>query len=190
MRIALLLLALLQAAGCVTQYTGNEDSSYYLVPTGSNLTLNRELIFGPEEVGVYFQKGQQVGKSQIDLYRPHCKLELNDRLGTEQHVAPDEFTVIRSTQEVIHSVGLPIMLAAGGNVRLYFGGQIGRDSPSPELYATRLVLRSARQPNVRSLTCGHLESPPVDAVHLSIRQIRDALGTVFTLQIAGPGGRG
>lgn len=189
MRKALLLFTVLLAAGCVSQYAGNEDSPYYVVPAGSILTLNRELTFGPEEVGVYFQKGQQVGKSQIDLYRPHCKLELNDRLGAEQRVVPDEFLVTRGTQEVIHSVSLPVMLASG-NVRLYFGGLIGRDSPSPELYATRLILRNTRQPHVRSLVCGRLESPPVDAVHLSIRQIRDALGTVFTLQVASPGGRG
>jgi hypothetical protein len=180
-----MLITVVLLGGCVTQYQGNEASPYFVVPAGSTLTLNRELTFAPEEVGTYFQRGQVVAKMQIDLYRPHCKLELHKRLDRMQTVKPDSFRVMHSSQEILHSVQLPVVLAANAAHRTVLGGRLVSDSPSPELYATRLVLRSEGQPHVSSLTCGHLESPPVDARHLSIQQIRQALGEIISLQLAG-----
>jgi len=184
MRTLSILLLLVLTAGCVSQYQGNEDSPYYVIPAGSSITLNQDLTFAPDEVGLYFQGGKQVPKMQIDLYRPHCKLELKQRLETAQVVKSGEFKVLRATQEIIHSVGLPVRLASNVAGRFSIGG--GDSSiPGPELYATRLKLSSARQPHVLSLNCGHLESPPVTAVHLTIHQIRQALGQIFTLKISG-----
>jgi len=180
-RVVVWMLALAGLGGCASQYQGNEKSPFYVVPNGSTVTLNQELTYPPEVVGVYFQHGAIVHKALLDLYRPHCRLEINDLLPTQQVVNPDRFTVVRATQEILHSVQLPVMLAARGNL---FAGRRVNDSPGPELYATRLNLRSANQPNVIRLTCGHLESPPVHARHLTIEEIRMALGGIFTLQLA------
>ena len=56
-RVVVWMLALASLGGCVSQYQGNEKSSFYVVPNGSIVTLNQELTYPPEVVGVYFQHG-------------------------------------------------------------------------------------------------------------------------------------
>ena len=71
------------------------------------------------------------------------------------------------------------MLAAAG-VGIVFGAGAEGDGGSPETYATHLYLRSARQPDVYQLTCQQWGYPP-QGEHVSINDMRRALGTVFTL---------
>ncbi|NNG14194.1 MAG: hypothetical protein HKM22_03455 [Gammaproteobacteria bacterium] len=52
-----------------------------------------------------------------------------------------------------------------------------------ENYMTVLYLHSDRQPDVFRMTCQHWEAPS-DAQHLTIKQIRQALGDLFTLKLA------
>lgn len=179
------IVAVLLLGGCVTQYQGDEKSPYFVVPVGSTVKLNQELAIPADEVGVYFQGGKVTPKVQLDLYRPHCRLEVRERLVHAQVVKPDTFRVARATQELLHSVQLPVLLAAKGSMWAGRRGLYASDSPGPELYATRLSLRSATQPHVLYLTCGHLEGEPVQARHLTIEEIRRALGHIFTLQLAG-----
>jgi hypothetical protein len=57
------------------------------------------------------------------------------------------------------------------------------DGLSPELYTTSIYLDSPTQKTVLGITCQHLEDP-VNARHVSIRDIRKALGSVATLELA------
>lgn len=185
MRKTLIMFSFTLLGGCVTQYQGDEKSPHFVVPAGSTVILHRELQYPPDEVGVYFQNGKIVAKALMDLYRPHCRLELYHKVNQVQTVKPDRFTVLKATQEILHSVQLPVMLA-GGARRPHPGIGFTSDIPGPELMATRMMLQNPQQPNVYSLTCGHLESPPVHAAHLTIQQIRQALGDIITLQIRAP----
>jgi hypothetical protein len=47
-----------------------------------------------------------------------------------------------------------------------------------------MQLRSAEQPDVFRLSCAHWVYPPYDQ-HVTIAEMRKALGNVFTLELAG-----
>ena len=59
----------------------------------------------------------------------------------------------------------------------------GGDGASVRTFATRLRLRSAKQPDVYLLSCGQW-AYPAEGQHVSIREIRGVLGKIFTMQLA------
>jgi hypothetical protein len=175
-RTVLFAVALL-AACQTTTYEGDENSPYYLVPAGSRLSLHRDLVIPANQAGAFLQGGQVVPFAQLNPYQPHCKFEVSRVLDSPQTVRADEFVITKAVQSLEHSVRAPRRLAA----RSVFSST-DDGGPSIQTFATRLDLRSDRQPEVLRLTCGHWDYPPL-ATHLSIRQIRQALGEVFTLRI-------
>ncbi|MFV2058257.1 MAG: hypothetical protein ACC707_17465, partial [Thiohalomonadales bacterium] len=49
------------------------------------------------------------------------------------------------------------------------------------IYSTELYLHSEKQPDVRVLTCSHWENP-LDASHLSVNQIQNAVGKIISFE--------
>lgn len=182
---SLLVLAAVALAACQTTYEGNEDSPYYVVPPGTPLVLKRPLAIPPEQVSVWLQDGRVIDANDARVYYPHCKLEVRERMPTAQTVAPDEFIVTRVTQSLMHSVRAPEP-SARMVARVGVGINMGTDGPSVQTFATRMNLGSGRQPHVMRLTCGHWDYP-YDGRHLTISEIRHALGDVFDLRLAQPG---
>jgi hypothetical protein len=188
MKTVLIILAAALAAACqTTAYQGNESSPYYRVPAGSHVILNRDLTIPAEQVGVYMQGGQVMPQNQLNMYHAHCKLEVRTRRDVSQVVRADEFVVTKSVQEaLIYSVQAEPRTYADASRAVRVNGMDDSGGQSVQTYATRLDLRSERQPDVLRLTCAHWDHPNT-AVHLSIRQIRAALGDVVTLRLAGKG---
>lgn len=182
---SLLVLAAVALAACQTTYEGNEDSPYYVVPPGTPLVLKRPLAIPPEQVSVWLQDGRVIDANDARVYYPHCKLEVRERMPTAQTVAPDEFIITRVTQSLMHSVRAPEP-SARMVARVGVGINMGVDGPSVQTFATRMNLGSGRQPHVMRLTCGHWDYP-YDGRHLTISEIRHALGDVFDLRLAQPG---
>jgi hypothetical protein len=185
MRQLILLSVVAFLAACQTAaYEGNENSPYYLVPTGSTLTLTRTVTIPAEQVAVYLQGGEVVPAGRINQYYPHCKFELIHRRDTGQTVRPDDFEIIRVAQEIGHSVALAGLQLAQMSVGIGINVGMERDGSSLQTYSTRLMLRSARQPEVFRLSCGQAALPH-EGQHVSINEMRKALGNVFTLELAG-----
>lgn len=176
---ALLLCVLLTAC---TSLTGNqsrlpdESSPYYLPPLGSQLRLNRDITIAPNSLSVYLQYGKIMASRDIDAYQPNCKFELRDILERPQHVVVDQFEIyrIQRTSEVV--LTKPIVVAA---LRMMSDG----DGPMAEIYSTTFYLRSLKQPQVLYLTCQHWDEPGT-GFHLNLKQIRQALGDIMTIEIA------
>lgn len=190
-RSVLLLAGAFALAACQTTYEGNEDSPYYVVPPGTPLLLNQPLTIPPEQVSVWLQDGRVIDANDARMYYPHCKFEVRERMPTAQTVTPDEFIVTRVTRSLMHSVRAPDpseRMVARIGVGFGFGAGInmGTNGPSVQTFATRMNLGSDRQPNVMRLTCGHWDYP-YDGRHLTISEIRNALGGVFDLRLAQPG---
>lgn len=184
---AIMVLALLAtgSSGCLTgRYEGDETSPYYLVPAGSRLTLNQEVTIPPDQVGVFLQNGQTLPFAQVSKYYPHCKFEVRTIQAVARPVRPDSFTITRTLQEFSHTVGLePVRVAARFSLGMTIG-DLGNDAPL-QTFATRLYLQSATQPDVYRLSCGQWGYQPRDR-HVTIAEIRRALGPVFTLDLAKP----
>jgi len=183
MRCLMLFAAALLLSACQTSYEGNEDSPYYQIPVGSKLILRQEVTIPPHVAGVYLQDGEIKPFSLVNKYYPHCRFEVWKLRDAPQAIKPDEFTITKVTQEMTDSV-------SAGNVRLAdvsigIGMQVGHrdDGASMEIYVTRLNLRSPTQPDVFRLSCGQWAYPPT-AQHVTISEIRKALGDVFTLSLA------
>lgn len=185
MKALMTLVTGLLLSACQTMaYEGNENSPFYLVPPGSTLTLTRHLTVPANEVAVFLQGGEVAASGRINQYYPHCKFELRRRLDTAQSVQPDSFEIIKVVQEIGHSVALDGLQLAGVSVGIgvHMGMKNG-DGASLQAYSTRLSLRSARQPEVLRLSCGQ-SALPHEGQHVSISEMRKALGSVFTLEVA------
>ena len=171
-------------AACQTAaYEGNENSPFYPVPAGSTLTLTRSVTIPADQVAVYLQGGEIVPAGRINQYYPHCKFELIHRRDTGQTVRPDDFEIIKVVRETGHSVALAGLQLAQMSVGIGINVGMDRDGSSLQTYITRLMLRSARQPQVFRLSCGQAALPH-EGQHVSINEMRKALGNVVTLDLA------
>lgn len=185
MRQLILLSVIAFLAACQTAaYEGNENSPFYLVPTGSTLTLTRTVTIPADQVAVYLQGGEVVPAGRINQYYPHCKFELIHRRDTGQTVQPDDFEIIKVVQEIGHSVALDGLQTAQMSVGIEINIGMDRGGSSLQTYSTRLMLRSARQPQVFRLSCGQAALPH-EGQHVSIDEMRKALGNLFTLELVG-----
>ena len=173
----LIVLPLVILGACSLTPARDEASPFYVPPAGSRLILNQTLTIPPENVGVFIQGGRAVGNREVDQYLPHCRLELRDRREAAQTVNPDEFRVERVRRDV----------QVVSNTRTGPLVQVGH-GPSFFIYRTLLDLSSAQQPQVRTLVCQHWGHPALDD-HLSIRNMRQALGEVMSLELQATDGR-
>lgn len=142
---------------------------------GSKLKLTQTLTIPGGSAGVTLQDGQPMNPKDINRYYPHCRLEVNDVRETPQTVQPDEFHVRRMFQLDDTAEGPGLLRVR----RLHIGSGV-----SFILYRTVLELKSTQQPQVRTLTCQHWGDPAVGR-HLSLNQVRLALGKVMILTTAG-----
>ncbi len=177
MRRLLILIPLVALGACSLTPARDEASPFYVPPAGSRLVLKQTLTIPAENVGVFIQSGRAVGNREVDQYLPHCRLEVRDRRETAQTVNPDEFRVER----VRRDVQVVSNTRTGPLVRVGHG-------PSFFIYRSLLDLRSARQPQVRTLVCQHWGHPALDD-HLSIRDMRRALGEVMSIELPATDGR-
>jgi len=182
---AILLAAATLLAACQAAYQGyqgNVDSPYYLVPVGSTLVQNQDVVIPPNLAGVFLQGGQVLPLSQVNQYHPYCKFEVLKLSDSPQTVKADSYVIRKVVQEISDSVDAGrIRLAA---LSIGVGMQAGeKDGASFQTFATRMYLRSAKQPGVYRLSCG-LWAFPATGQHVTIREMRTALGGVFTLRLA------
>jgi len=174
---------------CVTLITacqtlsdkGNENSPYYVMPPDSRAVLHRELQIPGDDVSVFIQDGRVMPFSEVRKYYPHCKFELYTRRTEARAVMPDDFRVTRTVREEAHSAGSGLLQLA----RLSFGIFADFDNGGPTLIAfvTRMYLRSEKQPDIFRLTCAQWGHLPDDG-HVTIAEMRRALGELITLHIA------
>jgi hypothetical protein len=170
------LAAALALAACQPLAVRDPASPWYVPPAGSRLILHRTLTIPPNGVSVWLQAGEVLPHGGVNQFEPWCKFEHRLRVARPLEVFPDTFTVTRVERRIDLVLGMPARLAA---LDWSEDGQ-----PSHVTYATRFHLGSALQPGVLRLTCGHLQDPVRNARHLTLAEIRQALGEVFTLEPA------
>jgi hypothetical protein len=185
-RIQVLLLTLclpVWLTGCTGSEVRDEASPFYSVPADSMLTLNRALTIPANRVAVYMQNGNVLGYNDVDWYQPNCKFELYTMSEQSRTVSADSFRITRVVDE-IESSSLQERVQY---VSLVVG--LGLDRSYVFNYATMMYLHSDVQPDVYRMTCQHWEDV-VDDRYLSIEQMRQAMGEVFTLAIKKPDSAG
>lgn len=148
----------------------------------SKLVLHHAVTIPPHKASIYIQNGQiieHVPYGAIDQYYANCKFELREVLDKPQIIAPDSFKIINvKYEESLSRRELPLRYALHMNTGLQIsdGGGISYAD-----YITTMELHSAQQPQAFRLSCQHWEDPTLDAKHLTIQQIKDTLGKLFSL---------
>jgi hypothetical protein len=176
--IFLVLVAL--AAACETAYKDgvpNERSSWFQVPPGSKLVLHRRLDVPPFQHAAYLQQGRLLPWYDVNLHAPYCALGLQGNREAARSVDPGEFVVRRVSLQSL------FMLAAGPLMRV--ARDRNDDGMTYEVVATVMELSSGEQAEVRSLTCASWGLPQGRS-YLTVEQIRGALGSYVTLNLAVP----
>ena len=171
-------------AACAGNDVKDEASVFYAVPKGSLLSLNQELTIAGDQVATYVQGGQVLLYKDVNKYRPNCKFEIYTMSEQPRKVQPDRFEIIRVVDE-IESSGLQKNVQLASRALPEGDDYLAMwllDHSLVFNYATMMYLKSDLQTDVYRMTCQHWESVAEDN-HLSISQMRQAMGDVFTLKI-------
>ena len=166
-------------AGCTVNDTKDEDSVFYAVPVGSVLVLNQQVDIRGDQVAVYLQNGELMQYREVNFYMPNCKFEIYTMSEQARTVSQDRFEIVKVVDDIESSaLQKSTRLAALDDAVTY--GLL--DKSYVFNYATLMYLQSEQQKDVYRMTCQHWEDV-MDDRHLSVTQMRQAMGDVFKLEI-------
>ncbi len=177
--IAALAVCLSALAACASPEQQDPASPAYLYPAGIRLVLNQPFEIAADSATARFQSGRIVAPNTVRTAEPYCILEVDSIDAKPQRIEPDTFVVtkvLRSVPEVDAVAGFFIRNAYADD-----------ETPSLRFFKTVFLLHSDRQPGVRSLTCQHHQYAAGTGRprHLTLPEIRQALGPWFSLQLPG-----
>jgi hypothetical protein len=154
MRVAAIVVLTITLSGCAQMH--NVDSPYYDIPSDSRLMLHQDLKVPAGKAHVDIQHGMVI--AGLDNWDVGCQLEVRE-LGPGV-VTADTFTISRAevSQEWVNR-------------------------PSTMRFYRTLYLKSDNQPNVMQMVC-QFWSYPLEGHGISGAEIREALGSVATLEFA------
>ena len=171
--LSLSIMALLLNA-CTLPTSTDPDSFLYSVPVGSVLQLIQDFPIKARTARSFMQGGRIVQERELNIYYPHCSLLTNTLQDYDRTIKPTRFEIYRVVDDEEHARRY-VQYAA----RLI---GFGSDGPSIIGQSSYYYLRSADEPDVRSLICLQWGSPE-SVKYLSINQVRAVLGDIFTLHI-------
>ncbi len=166
-------------SACSQNAVKDENSVFYAVPVGSLVVLNQDVTIAGDQVAVYVQNGQLMSDTEVNKYYPNCKFEVYKISEQPRTVLADTFEIIKVVDDIESSSLQKSTELAALDKALTFGML---DRSYVFNYATLMYLNSEKQKDVYRLTCQHWEDV-MDGRHLTIRQMRVAMGDVFTLEI-------
>jgi len=141
---------------------------------GWSLILNEPLTIPGNSATVFMQNGQVIAEQQKDQYYANCRLEVNYPEEQSRTVQTDTFTIYRIERDQEDVLWQPRRYASNGIILA--------SGATADKYITVLYLRSPRQTDVTRLTCEHWEDPTIFPQHLTLQQINNTLGKIFTLK--------
>ena len=144
------------------------------------LTLNMPISVPADSATARLQFGRLVARNAVNEYEPFCVFELNTVEQRPQAVLPETFDIVRIERSIDLIAGIRPEIMPVSHVR-NDGGQ-----PSQLFYKTGLRLRARQQSSVRALTC--MSNQMAAGIypfmrHLTLAEMRGALGNVFTLEL-------
>ncbi len=149
---------------------------------GDKVILNHS-ISTPGGEKIFLQNGKVKRRSEVGQSRPYCYFHLRrDRafIDTETSLSSEDFTVIDTTKynELVFN-DQPL---SQPRVILAMMDSTERGN-SERTLTTRIYLTSVSQPQVIGLNCS-VWAVPSERSHVSIDEIRKALGDLVTLELA------
>lgn len=153
------------------QYSTSHPLRMGSVPIPDLLTveLEKAIEIRPDRANEYIQYGEIKPYNKIVEYYPHCFFELRSVSESKRTVLPETFRVTGISRDRFMAGFRKIMVASGGG------------DYNPVMSTTQISLHSDTQPDVFRLSCQQLDEPYL-ARHVSLQQMRETLGGLFTLE--------
>lgn len=113
----------------------------------------------------------------VQKQEPHCIVELNTVRAEPQRIDPDTFIIVRVQRSISE-----LAAASGFFIRAAFASDT---RPTQMFYKTTFTLKSDKQPGVLRMICQSDQYAAGMGIprHLSVPEIRRALGNIFTLEL-------
>lgn len=152
------------------------------------LHLHESLQIEPNAATARLQYGRIVARNAVQEQDPFCVFEIDTVSARPQTVSPGYFSIVAVSQSIETIAGLPL----GVSVRkVLFGDD---DGPTHIYYKTTFRLQDKARTEtqaVRALTCMSNQNAAGIAImrHLTMAEIRGALGSWFTLKLEPSGNR-
>jgi hypothetical protein len=174
-RTLLALMLVLSLTACAN----TPDATY---PVG-RLNLQIPVTIPPGAASLRLQYGRITAFNAVQEQDAFCVFELNTVANEAQAVAPAKFDILGIHRSVETFAGMPVLPFRV--MRVGLGDDDG--GPSHIYYKTAFHLGPNPQ-QARALTCMSNQLMPGIAFmrHLTLREMRDALGHFFTLDLDGP----
>ncbi len=176
-KLTLLAVTLTLLAGCAARAL-NENSPWYVMPAGSALILHGDLPVAEGTARAYVQFGRAATPGEIDEFYPYCyflQRAVARAGGSPLTIARDEFVTGQVTRRFAGIGAMHRFAALGFNTG-------DRGGNSNRTFNTEVRLHSEAQPQVYKLICAFWGDPALER-HLSVAQIRAALGDIATLRL-------
>lgn len=173
-RALISLFLLLSLAACASPPEGGQ-------PVG-RLELRAPVSIPPGAATLRLQYGRVTAFNAVQEQDPFCVFELDTVSEQAQTVAPARFDILDIRHSIETFAGMPVMPLGVMRVGL------GLDDGGPSQIYYKTGFRLAPNPSkARALTCMSNQYMPGIAImrHLTLREIRDALGSHFTLDLDG-----
>ena len=177
MNKALLLFCVTFLLSCNTPRDYGQESPYYRYPEKGRFILNHALEIPANWATARLQSGKVVAFGHVQEQEPHCIVELNTVRAEPQRIEPDTFIIVRVQRSISE-----LAAASGFFIRAAFAGHI---RPTQMFYKTAFTLRSDKKPGVLRMICQSDQYAAGMGIprHLSVPEIRRALGNIFTLEL-------
>jgi hypothetical protein len=165
---------------CDTPRTYGPETPYYRFPADSRLVLNHALEIPAGRATARIQNGRVAVFGHVQEHQPHCIFEIHTVKAEAQRVEPDTFSIVKVERSTSTLAVQPSFF-----IRAAFADT---DRPGQLFYKTIFTLRSERQPGVRWLSCQSDQYAAGISIprHLTVSEIRLALGDIFTLELPAP----
>ncbi len=176
---------LLPLAGCqIDNYTYETpyDEPWRVPAKGTVIELKQPLTFSPGSSRIYIQDGVISSRRGVDDYRPWCQFYLYESKEDMKHartIQPDQFTVVRASQNVKYVQFKPVDVAAVGigSPYMFAQGEVGAQT-----LATTMKLTSSKQPQVQELICATSDDARRQNF-VSVNKIQATLGDIAELHL-------
>jgi hypothetical protein len=150
-------------------------------PTG-RLSLQAPITIPAGAATLRLQYGRVTAFNAVQEQDPFCVFELETVREQPQPVAPGSFDILSINRSVETFAGMPVLPFRTMRVGL------GQDDGGPSQIYYKTAFRLASNPQqARALTCMSNQYMPGIAImrHLTLQEMRDALGGLFTLDLDG-----
>lgn len=156
------------------------DNSYLPTSSQATIEITQQLTVPPNSSRAFFQHGELLAHTGIDLYSVDCEVEINTVSESRQTIEPGLFNVI----SIVHDespivMRKPIMVAS---LNFAWGGDSGSPVDIKRFYRFRL---SAQDPEaetqVRSLICRGVQAEPYLAELPTYNEMQTAVGEYVIL---------